>query len=413
MTTMDESPRMLVTHPGRQHAHQLARALHARGGLAGFWTGVPSAPLSSRGPLFRFLARWSPQPVLDLPADAVRHCYVEPVVRRLARTLCSPPQAAVWQHRAMHWFDRWCARRLPPDLDAVVCYENAALHTFRRARARGVTTVLDAASFHHTRQDTFYEPVEPEAAHARINAHKDEEIALADHVLTVSELARESYVDAGVPPSNVTAVPMGADLSAFRPPDGPREPEPPVTFMFAGHVGRRKGADLLLAASRRLYEDGIEHRVQFAGDAEATMFDDAPPTVAPLGYLSRDALAEAYRRADVLVLPSRHDSFGRVVVEAMATGLPALVSENVGAKAAVTENENGWGVPAEDVGALAERMEWCVRHPTAVSDMQDAAVTAAQDYTWAAYRRRVAEVLGAVLESAPVEDRAQPQPSAP
>jgi glycosyltransferase involved in cell wall biosynthesis len=82
----------------------------------------------------------------------------------------------------------------------------------------------------------------------------------------------------------------------------------------------------------------------------------------------------------------------------MATGLPALVSENVGAKAAVTEGENGWVVPAEDIGALAERMRWCVRHPAAVADMQDAAVTVAQDYTWAAYRERVATVLRAVIE---------------
>jgi len=84
---------------------------------------------------------------------------------------------------------------------------------------------------------------------------------------------------------------------------------------------------------------------------------------------------------------------------ALATGLPALVSENVGAKAAVTEGRNGWVVPAEDVGALAERMQGCVEHPGEVADMRDAAVTAAQDYTWAAYRERVTTVLHTVIEA--------------
>jgi glycosyltransferase involved in cell wall biosynthesis len=391
---------IFVTHPGRQHSHQLARALHESGRLAGYWTGVPSAPPASRGPIYRWWARLSPQPTLRLPCDRVRHCYVEPITRRIADALCSPARSVVWQHRAMEWFDRWCARRLPDDLDAVVCYENAALHTFRAAKERGATAILDAASFHHQRQDAMYDPVEPDAAHARTTAHKDEEIARADHILTVSELARTSYVEAGVPADTVTAVPMGADLRDFRPPEPPREPDDgPVTFLFVGHAGRRKGTDTLLAASRALCEEGVAHRVQFAGDVDEELFDATPASsVERLGYLGTEALVDACHRADVLVLPSRHDSFGRVVVEGMATGLPALVSEHVGAKEVLTEGENGWVVPAEDVGALAEQMRWCVEHPGEVAAMQAPAVEAAQNYTWAAYRQRVTTALQPVID---------------
>lgn len=390
---------ILVTHPGRQHSHQLSQALHQTNQLAGYWTGVPSAPLTSKGPLYRRLAGWSPQPTLQLPEDSIRHCYVEPLVRRLAGALCDPPQAAVWQHRAMAWFDRWCARQLPEELDAVVCYENAALHTFRAAKKKGVTTILDAASFHHQWQDAVYEPVEPADAHARINAHKDKEIALADHVLTVSELARDSYVKGGVPDHKVTAVPMGADLSDFSPPESRRaSSEEPVKFLFVGHAGRRKGTDTLLSATEKLVNHGVSHRVQFAGDVDEALFADAPPTVEQLGYLGRDALVDSMHRSDVLVLPSRHDSFGRVVVEAMATGLPALVSANVGAKQVITEGANGWVVPAEDREALAEQIRWCAEHSGQVAGMQEAAVTAAKDYTWAAYRERVVDVLTSVIE---------------
>lgn len=391
---------VLVTHPGRQHSHQLARALHESGWLAGYWTGVPSAPPASRGPVYRWLAEWSPQPTLDLPANRVRHCYVDPFTRRLADALCAPARAVVWQHRSKAWFDRWCVRRLPGDLDAVVCYENAALHTFRAAKERGVTTILDAASFHHQWQDAVYDPVESPAAHAAINGHKADEIAMADHVLTVSELARESYVEAGVPDDTVTSVPMGAELTDFAPPP-PRGPDgAPLTFLFVGHAGRRKGIDTLLAASRRLRDAGVAHRVQCAGGADEGTFDDAPAPVEHLGYLGRRALVRAMHRADVLVLPSRHDSFGRVVVEGMATGLPALVSEHVGAKEVLREGESGWVVPSEDVQALADRMRWCVANPEAVADMQAAAVAAAQDYTWVAYRERVTGVLENIVRDA-------------
>jgi glycosyltransferase involved in cell wall biosynthesis len=116
-----------------------------------------------------------------------------------------------------------------------------------------------------------------------------------------------------------------------------------------------------------------------------------------LGYLNRPDLAEAFRQADCLVLPSRHDSFGRVVVEALATGLPVLVSEHVGAREVVEEESTGWVIPAEDVDALADRMRWCIEHPDAIRSMHDAAVMAAQDYSWAAYHERVVEVIEEVV----------------
>jgi len=395
---------ILVTHTGRQHSHQLARALHERGALVGYWTGVPAADPATKGPPYGLLARLSPQPTTDLPGSVTRHNPVMPIVRRLVGAVAGPPTVADWRHRAAAWFDGWAARRLPKGLDAVVCYENAARETFRSAKEEGATTILDAASFHHAWQDRFYEPVETEAVHRRINRRKDEEVALADHVLTVSALARESYVDAGVPPARVTSVPMGADLSDFAPDgSGGDDTDSPFTFLFAGHASRRKGVDVLLQASRCLGKEGVDHRVQFAGAGDDALFSDTEAPVERLGYLDRPELAAAFRQADVLVLPSRHDSFGRVVVEALATGLPALLSAHVGAKEAIAEEETGWVVPAEDAEALAERMQWCIEYPEAVRSMRDACVATAQDYSWAAYREQVTNVIASVVEEASLE----------
>jgi glycosyltransferase involved in cell wall biosynthesis len=322
-----------------------------------------------------------------------------PVFRRLAEAVFPPPRVVDLRHRAVAWFDAWAAHRLPPDLDVVVAYENGARDTFLAAKKRGVTTILDAASFHHDWQDAFFDPVESASAHRRINERKKEEIQLADHVLTVSELARQSYIDGGVPPDRVTSVPMGADLSDFTPRrEDTTTSSDPFTFLFAGHADRRKGVDLLLDASARLAQDpGISHRVQFAGGREKALFDGTQAPIERLGYLNRPDLAEAFRQADCLVLPSRHDSFGRVVVEALATGLPVLVSEHVGAREVVEEESTGWVIPAEDVDALADRMRWCIEHPDAIRSMHDAAVMAAQDYSWAAYHERVVEVIEEVV----------------
>ena len=390
---------VLVTHPGRQHSHQLAVALQDRTALAGYWTGVPAADPSKMGPVGTLLARISPQPTVGLPARLVRHNVIMPVVRRLAEAVFAPPRVVDLRHRAVAWFDVWAAHRLPPNLDAVVAYENGARDTFRAAKKRGVTTILDAASFHHGWQDAFFDPVESASAHRRINERKEEEIQLADHVLTVSELARQSYIDGGVPPDRVTSVPMGADLSDFTPRrTDTTTSSDPFTFLFAGHADRRKGVDLLLDASARLAQDpGISHRVQFAGGRDEALFDGTQAPIERLGYLNRRDLAEAFRQADCLVLPSRHDSFGRVVVEALATGLPVLVSEHVGAREVVEKGSTGWVVSAEDVDALADRMRWCIEHPDEVRAMRDAAIESARDYSWTAYRNRVVEVIEEVV----------------
>jgi glycosyltransferase involved in cell wall biosynthesis len=112
-----------------------------------------------------------------------------------------------------------------------------------------------------------------------------------------------------------------------------------------------------------------------------------------VGPTDQRGLAAEMRRADCLVLPSRNDSYGMVVAEALAAGVPVLISEMVGAKDLVTEGETGWTVPVDDVPALADRMLWCAGHPSAVRAMGPACRRAAEAATWPAYHRRLAELL--------------------
>jgi glycosyltransferase involved in cell wall biosynthesis len=325
-----------------------------------------------------------------------------PLTRRIAEALLSSSRAVDWTHRSMDWFDRWAAARLDTiEASAVICYENAALHTFEASKRRGWTTILDAASFHHAWQDRHFDYPESETAHKRITERKDREIELADHVLTVSELARESYIEAGVSPDRITSIPVGCDLERFQSEElsSPQE-NAPCTFLFAGHASARKGVDTLLEAATQLEGGEIPFRLWFAGGAEESLPWDRVPSAKRLGYLDQTVLAKRMHAADCLVLPSRHDSFGMVVVEAMAAGCPVIVSDQVGAKQAVTEGESGWVVPAEDADALADRMQWCIDHAETVRSMADAAREDASEYSWEAYRERVAQHLRSLIVSA-------------
>jgi glycosyltransferase involved in cell wall biosynthesis len=284
--------------------------------------------------------------------------------------------------------------------DIVVGYESSCLATFRQAKQMELTTILDAASFHHTWQDRFYSPLESPRSHQRIVARKDAEIKLADHILTVSEYARESYIEAGVPPQRVHAIPMGVDLRQFsvRGPEPLVAPNGPMRFIFVGHVDQRKGADVLHEATAQLHGSGRDFRLTVVGNYNSNIRFDDIPCAEHLGWLPQSQLPDVLRRHDVLVLPSRHDSFGMVVAEAMACGLPAVVSDHVGAKEMIESNVSGQIVPAGDAAALAGAMSWLIDHRTSQQQMSAAARHSAESYSWQSYRRRIVALLRRIAQ---------------
>lgn len=381
--------KILVTHPGRQHSHQAALALDGAGALAGYWSGVPSTPRQfDRVPrrLRAAVGRYRP---IAIAPERARWAPWVPAWRRVGDRLLPRGLAAWSDFAACRAFDRWVATRIDDaPAGAVIACEISAADTFEAAHRRGWRRLLDAPSFHHRTQDELTGVRESAGLHARLARVKDEEIARADHVLTVSPLARESYVAAGVPAAKVHSIELGADLETFRPAATPRT-GPELVFLFCGAMLHRKGFDLLVEAFRSLGDD-VAARLRIAGpqgDASAAL-GAADARIERLGALSQDALACAMRDADCLVLPSRHDSYGMVVAEALACGLPALVSATVGAKSLVTEGRTGWVVPTADAAALAHRMRWCAEHPAGVRALRDACRRAAESATWESYHQR-------------------------
>ena len=77
----------------------------------------------------------------------------------------------------------------------------------------------------------------------------------------------------------------------------------------------------------------------------------------------------AYHRAELFVLPSLEDGFGFVAAEAMACGIPVVVTDQCGAAEWVTAGENGWVVPAGNVDALADVLETAIVRRTDLAEM--------------------------------------------
>ncbi len=392
--------RLLVTHPGRQHSHRSAMALWKVGRLAGYWAGVPSSE-RHRGLIpeswWRRFIRYEPLPLHDELTLAATWV---PALRRFGDRLPRPLSART-DLAVCRGFDRWAARRLDrAPAGAVLACEISALSTFRAARARGWVTLLDAPSIHHAAQDRLHGFSEPPSVHRRIVAIKDAEIALADAIVTVSALARSTYVEAGVPAEKVLAVPLGADLELFG--AGPAlERRGECRFLFAGAPIARKGFDLLVAALERLVENGVPFHLRLVGPGgeQSALVARLPrERWSVAGALPQRGLAAELAAADCLVLPSRNDSYGMVVAEALAAGRPVVVSSMVGAAELVTEGVEGWVVPAGDGAALADRLAACARDPEALRARETACRAKARTATWEAYEARLLEALLPIVD---------------
>jgi D-inositol-3-phosphate glycosyltransferase len=93
-----------------------------------------------------------------------------------------------------------------------------------------------------------------------------------------------------------------------------------------------------------------------------------------LGIIPPDRMAEVYRAADLFIFPTRYESFGLVVIEAMAAGLPVIVSGNIGA-GIVTDGRNGVVVPGFEpshyAAALRHLAPPAIRAEIAEANMED------------------------------------------
>lgn len=135
-----------------------------------------------------------------------------------------------------------------------------------------------------------------------------------------------------------------------------------VAFLFAGKFIDVKRPDLFIEAIGRAAQQ--DRRVVGVMVGDGPLLESARAKAAALGvsivfagFLNQSEIVRAYVAADVLVLPSRSETWGLVVNEAMACGLPAIVSDTVGcADDLIVAGETGSVFPAGDVAALSGRM---------------------------------------------------------
>jgi glycosyltransferase involved in cell wall biosynthesis/predicted metal-dependent phosphoesterase TrpH len=214
-----------------------------------------------------------------------------------------------------------------------------------------------------------------------------------DVVLSPSEASDGVLRGLGIAPGRIGRWDRGVDVQRFRPALRDREALPgEISVLYAGRLTKEKGVDLLadafLAARER---DPRLHLCLAGGGPEEGMLRDRLGGHATfLGWLEGDALARAYAAADVFLFASATDTFGQVLLEAQASGLP-VVAVAVGGPCSIVEDGVTGLLRAPDAGALAEAVTSLAAAPLLRERLAVAALGAVRDRTWERALGRLAQ----------------------
>ncbi len=211
-----------------------------------------------------------------------------------------------------------------------------------------------------------------------------------DTIYVNSEHYRKLWIERGIAAEKLEILPRGLDTELFHP--AKRRSEfwlqyggrpSAVTLLYVGRISKEKDLDVIGVAWKELRKSHDSIQLAFVGDGPyVAELRSAYPEALFTGYLSGETLATAYASSDIFLFPSTTDTFGNVLLEAQAAGLPAVVSNAGGPRELVEDGVTGYITPALDAGAFAAAVAKLIRDPALRKRMGMAGHSAVQTRNW-------------------------------
>jgi glycosyltransferase involved in cell wall biosynthesis len=310
---------------------------------------------------------------------------------------------------------------LPPH-EVFFGYSYASLEMLEAEKRRGVLTVLDqidpgavefrivAEEMSRHREIAGPPPAFPAAYYER----NRREWELANIIVVNSEWSREALIAEGADPAKIEILPLAYEAdngttgqrdngTTGQRDNGTTGPKvggqwsmvsgPPSTLrvLWLGQMNVRKGIHYLMEAAKLLANEPVHFDVVGPLGILPGAVASAPRNMTFHGPVSRDRAAEWYRQADVFVLPTLSDGFALTQLEALAHGLPVIVTPNCGR---VVENgKTGFIVPARDARALADAILKFVADRNLSASMSPACREAVRAFSVEAYGKKLMDII--------------------
>jgi glycosyltransferase involved in cell wall biosynthesis len=277
-----------------------------------------------------------------------------------------PSYQGEWVRSAIHpLYDAWVLPQIQPG-DNIISSYGYANFCFKKVKKLEGKTFLDAGNSHPAH---FWDVITEEHRIWGVkrppypphwNQRARQMLDSTDYIICPSRYVEKTYLERGFTKDRLLYAPFPTDLSLFQPDLETIPPDNPLWVICTGSVSLRKGFPYLLEAVRLLRKDRdvrlmLTHIIESSMITILKTYDDIPIEWAP--SLNHRDLANRLKKAHVFALLSLEDGFARTVSEALACGLPAVVTPHTGARDFILEGKNGYVVPIRDAAAAADAIQ--------------------------------------------------------
>lgn len=398
--------KIIVAHPGQQHSYKVASELKKNGMLFKYITTVYNKNTSfimkvvktflSNDNLIRANRRRNE---LLNDEDVLQFRELGGLLEiALARFDKSRKLYNWWQRHNSDKFGVKVAKfAIKNNVDAVILYDTNAFKCFEilKTKAPTILRVMDVSAANRLYMKDIYEQDfkkcpkfseklkkersflwKEKVCQRLLSEIKDTQIFVAP-----SFFVKKSLIYSGIREEQIFICPYGANFSPLKT-DKIVKWEGELEAVYVGNVTEMKGIFYLLEATKRIDRCRIHLTVVGSYDSQDKLLDQYKDVVTFLGRVSHDQVAEILKRSDLFVFPSLGEGLSLSVLEALACGLPCIVTENSGANDAIIEGRNGFVVKIQDVDALEEKMRWFDEHRDLIPQMSKIASQTIAQFNW-------------------------------
>lgn len=322
---------------------------------------------------------------------------------RILRLQTGEEQKLIAQKR----FDKWMARNLEKrrdEIDSNLVFIGRAVSSelsFKVIKKYGGRCIIHSQWTHPIKHINILENAFDKLGNSYVPVPKSrldtqlKEIELCDKVWCTSEFILNSYLENGVPRGKLFLSPLGVDIDHFKPNKIQHtDKESEFIIVFVGNINIEKGINVLLEAILLADIPGCKVILNGAvADYFQSTLDDLVTSLRESGvevFIGSGAPLKNFQKADLFVLPAYHESFGLVVLEAMACGLPVIISDRVGALDHVIHGVNGFIIPVDSPEALKEKIQFINLNRDQSSKFGEKSRNISESLSWPTVAHRLA-----------------------
>lgn len=404
---MNFSSGFCVSHPtGNTFVRALLNELWKKEKLVKYFTTIGIG--EEANPILKLLEKKRGYEFSD---SRITRLWFPEILRLICSDYLSQEKCRRYADRSYDALDQLAARTLPQLLPRVIhAYEDGAINSFKQAKELGVYCSYELPIAHwQTVRRLLSEEAErlpdwePTLESTRESEdklfRKEEELDLADCISCPSEFVLQSI------PKNIRSKKTCIVAPFGSPPCLPNKrlkqdnKNNNLKLLFVGSMSQRKGLADLFEAMKMLRNDPVSLTVLGQPSMPMEFYRNCFPNFKYLAPCSNESIRRVMQEHDALVLPSIVEGRALVQQEALACGLPIIVTANAGGIDLIEKGITGYLVSIRSPEDIFEKITLLIENRKSIPDIRKACQAKAQNYTWKDYSQKIIDLNFSLLES--------------